>query len=127
MTSGGVDGLQNAGITPKERLERIEAMLTKIDEKLDGKADAALVAAIEVRLRTLENYGPERVAHMYEVMDGRVTKIEQEGSPHARLAEVGIKELNDEVQVVKKWVLMASGGLGVLVFVINVAIAKGWI
>jgi hypothetical protein len=43
-----------AGISPKERLERIEAMLSGIDKKLDGKADVAIVIAMETRLSLLE-------------------------------------------------------------------------
>ena len=53
---GESNGLSNAGISPRERLERIENMLAKIDEKLDYKADLAYVARIESRIGNLEGW-----------------------------------------------------------------------
>lgn len=48
------DSLANAGITPKERLTNIEQLLTRIDGKLDGKANQSDVAAMELRVRAIE-------------------------------------------------------------------------
>lgn len=46
--------LKSIGISPRERLERIEAVLERIDNKLDGKADQSTVVAMEVRLKAVE-------------------------------------------------------------------------
>ena len=51
------DSIQNAGITAKERLERIENTLGRIEEKLDNKADKAEVVALELRVRHMEQHG----------------------------------------------------------------------
>lgn len=60
------DSLANAGISPRQRLERIEALLERIDGRLDGKADAGVVWALEERVRTLEQNGGDRVVEMRE-------------------------------------------------------------
>lgn len=54
MGNNNGEGLQNAGITPKERLERIESMLERIDQKLDGKANESDLISLELRVRTME-------------------------------------------------------------------------
>lgn len=48
------DTLRAIGISPRERLERIELLLERVDSKLDGKADAAALAALEMRVRANE-------------------------------------------------------------------------
>lgn len=58
------DSLSNAGISPRERLERIEQMLERIDGKLDGKANAAEVAGLEARIRELELNGSVHIPEM---------------------------------------------------------------
>lgn len=54
MTEPIDETLRNIGISPRERLERIETMLERIDGKLDSKADASEVVALNVRLSVLE-------------------------------------------------------------------------
>lgn len=48
------DDLVGAGISPKERLERIEALLARIDEKLDGKANLHDLYALQLRMEVIE-------------------------------------------------------------------------
>lgn len=49
--------LMNAGITAKERLERIERMLEGIDIKLDTKASQVDFVMLENRVREIELHG----------------------------------------------------------------------
>ena len=51
------DDLVGAGISPKERLERIETMLERIDNKLDNKADRSDLIILENRVREIELHG----------------------------------------------------------------------
>lgn len=64
------DDLQGAGISPRQRLERIEALLERIDGRLDSKASASDVIALELRVRDLEQSGGERVSEMRERVGG---------------------------------------------------------
>lgn len=50
----GHDDLKGAGISPRERLERIEAMLEKIDGKLDNKTDQVDFLALQARVYAAE-------------------------------------------------------------------------
>ena len=68
MTAADGNG---GGLTAKERLERIETLLDRIDSKLDSKADAALVASIQARLDTIERDGSPRA----RAADSRVSEI----------------------------------------------------
>lgn len=95
-TNSNGDGLTNAGITPKERLERIEAMLERIDAKLDAKANESDVVALELRVREME----------LELSSFDGLKKEHE-------------ELFVELNALRQKVFMASGGLAVLVFFIE--------
>lgn len=47
------NGLSNAGLSPRERLERIEHLLEKIDDKLDTKADAQRLYTLELVVQSL--------------------------------------------------------------------------
>lgn len=90
------EGLQNAGISPKERLERIESMLERIDQKLDSKASETDLISLELRVRNLEL---------------EMSSFEGLRKEHKEFAE-GIESLRQKV-------FMFSGGLAVLMFVIN--------
>lgn len=46
--------LRSIGVSPRERLERIENLLTRMDEKLDNKADASVVTSLITRISALE-------------------------------------------------------------------------
>ncbi len=48
------DGLSGAGITAKERLTNIELILTRMDVKLDGKANQSEVDALKVEVHALQ-------------------------------------------------------------------------
>ncbi len=110
------DGLQGAGITAKERLERIEAMLARMDEKLDAKFDTLqnrislielngskqaqdsekLAEALELRVRTIET----KVFPVTESLEDQLGKLQDE---HKRLSKT-----LDGVRV-RMW--MAVGGI----------------
>jgi len=107
--------LAGAGITAKERLERIEQAVTagfeKLDAKLDTKASAADVAAIEIRVRDIELHGSNRVQALERA--------------NAETAEVAFKRLDDlAAAIARQQVTMArwAGALAVLI-VIGEAIA----
>ena len=67
--SDDTDSFRNAGISPGQRLFRIEALLESMDSKLDGKADLAYVTAIEQRLRLLEVGGDAKTNELRGRMD----------------------------------------------------------
>ena len=99
------DGLQNAGISPRERLERIERMLEKIDDKLDTKADAALVTSLQSRLEI----------------------IERDGTNLARAADRHASDARSEISRVKIKMAFYAGALAAASFTLQVALTKGWI
>lgn len=96
MANGNGEGLSGAGITPKERLERIEAMLERIDAKLDAKANESDVVALEVRVREME----------LELSSFEGLRKEHD-------------EFFKEINALRQKVFMFSGGLAVLVFFIE--------
>jgi hypothetical protein len=106
------DEMAGAGITAKERLERIELMLSRIDGKLDGKADQSDLMALEGRVRQIEQHGgPATSAAMRDVHDLRTEAREQ------------IDSLSQSVTALKNRMAQVAGGLAVVVFGLNIAIA----
>ena len=63
------DSMNGAGITAKERLERIETILGKIDSKLDNKADRADLVSLEQRVRDLELHGTNLAQETKQVVE----------------------------------------------------------
>lgn len=55
------DGMQNAGITAKERLGKIEEKLDNILFKLDNKVDKGEFIELERRVRNIETHGTSQV------------------------------------------------------------------
>ncbi len=90
--------LRSISISPKERLQRIEEMLVKIDEKMDSKFDV-----LELRIRTLEI----NVA------------------PVAEEAKKEIERLNTVVQGIHNKILWASGAIAALVMIAQI-VANVW-
>lgn len=83
------DTLRSAGISPRERLERIENILTRMDEKLDNKADALVVNALIARIAALELAGAlvaqQSSSLASDVRDKLDSKIEKLQGEHAKL------------------------------------------
>ena len=94
MTS---DGLSNAGISPRERLQRIETLLERVDQKLDNKANAADLVALELRVRQLEQHGGERVQEMRN----------------------RVEHLDSAVSIIGKRLAYATGTLSAVVVLVN--------
>lgn len=55
------DGIQNAGISAKERLGKIEEKLDSILGKLDNKADKSDFIELERRVREIELHGTSQI------------------------------------------------------------------
>ncbi len=79
------DDLRSAGISPRERLERIETMLSRIDEKLDTKADAVMVASLSARISAIElaaavvtNQTTTLANDVRDKLDARVSALQKE-------------------------------------------------
>ena len=51
------ESLRSIGISPRERLARIETLLVTIEGKLDNKANQVDFLALEVRVRDIETKG----------------------------------------------------------------------
>lgn len=105
------DDLNGAGITAKERLGRIEEILGDIVGKLDGKADQAVVIALELRVKTLELARAEA-----EAVE-RVTGIERVAN--VAKMETRVDRLESGVDSLGKKVALASGAVSVVVVVVN--------
>lgn len=100
------ESLQGAGITAKERLERIEHVLSAMDSKLDLKFDA-----IEKRVWSLEvNVVPSATQAKADitVFMGRLDK------------------LNDRIDTIRAWQWRAAGMVVTGLFILEVGLAKGW-
>jgi hypothetical protein len=64
-------------LTTKEWLQRIEGSLTRIEDKLDTKAERAELLALESRLRLIESMGTEHSRKAVE--DVRALTIKETG------------------------------------------------
>lgn len=96
------EDLIGAGISPRERLERIEKVLDRIDMKLDGKADAAVVVALEVRLALLER----SVAEHHAAAEERRTRDDR--------VQEAVDELNEGQRAIERRVAYAAGVAAIL-------------
>jgi hypothetical protein len=150
------DELPGASITAKERLERIETMLTKMDEKIDAKFDSMgsrittieiggsrtaieaerEVVALEARVRNIEtNIAPiaTTVLEKAAKLEARVIDLETNVVPVARLAAKTVEDqkralegVQATLEGVKRRMWIAVGALGALSFVGNFGIQLGW-
>jgi hypothetical protein len=100
-----MDDLAGAGITAKERLQNIESVLVRIDQKLDGKADAAVVAALEVRVREIETGNNLTQRRAFE----EVHAIRE-------ASEKQLAEVSNGVSALQKKFAYYAGGVAVAVF-----------
>lgn len=101
--------LRNIGISPRERLERIESLLGRMDEKLDNKADAATVLAMSLRIAALEQTEAARVAAE------KVADTQEEQFHYQMRAEMTL--LEKEHNELKRQIAYYAGGLVVVLFV----------
>lgn len=92
------DTLRSAGISPRERLERIEHVLERIENKMDTR-----FGVLEQRVWSLELASSIPIANKEEIDDVKVI-----------------------LESIKARMWMAVGGLAVLMVVINVGIANRW-
>lgn len=63
-----IDGMQNAGITAKERLGKIEDKIDIVLGKLDNKADRSDFIMLERRVREIELHGTTQIQGAVEQM-----------------------------------------------------------
>jgi hypothetical protein len=125
------DGLRGAGISPRERLERIEAMLERIDSKMDARMDS-----MSARLGLLELNGSKQAQaaeHDLIALTERIRIIEVNVAPRAaQLAtdladhDARLGHIATRLDGVRMRMWMAVGGLMVLMVVLNVGIAEKW-
>ncbi len=117
------DSLANAGITPKERLTNIETILTRIDSKLDGKANQSDVAAMELRVRAIEVAN----ALTFDTKD-RLDKVEADAKVRLDRVEADaqsrIERVEHEVSGLGKKIAYAAGSLAVVVVIVNLVAAR---
>ena len=85
-------------MTTKEWLQRIESGLTRIEDKLDSKADKAALESLEARLRLIESLGTEQ----------------------SRRSEVDVRSLAKDLTAVKVRVYALMGGIAILATILEV-------
>lgn len=93
-----IDSTLPAVMTTKEWLQRIEGGLTRIEDKLDTKADKAALDSLESRLRLIESLGTEQ----------------------SRRSEADIRTLSKDVTNMKVKVYAILGGVAILASVLEV-------
>ena len=103
------DELQGAGITAKERLERIEALLDRMDRKLDSKVDTQEFLALDARVRDIELHGSQ---HVQDLLAGAGKMTES------------VTSLTDGQNAIKVRVAYAAGAAAVAVIVAEIIIGK---
>jgi hypothetical protein len=106
------DDLSHAGISPRERLQRIEDLLTKVDGKLDGKADQADLIALEGRVRAIEYLGAEARAQTIE-RAANVVKQDRR-----------LSDLESNVVSMGRKLAYATGTISVVIVIANLAAAR---
>lgn len=106
------DDLVGAGISPRERLQRIEELLGVIDSKLDSKADATALIALTLRVATLEKEVTEHTAN---------AAYRQERDAEMRNA---VKTLEQGHESLKQRVAYAAGAAAVVVVVAEVLLNR---
>jgi len=116
------DSLRGIGISPRERLERIEALLGVIDSKLDQKADKADVVALDQRVRTLELHGTS-LAQETKLAVERLQGVSEAHLGEMRGAVDALAAGQSHIQVRLSYY---AGGLAVLAVGLSVA-SRIWI
>ena len=85
------DSLRSIGISPRERLARIETLLVTIEQKLDNKASQADFLALEQRVREIETKGTHNI-----------TESLAEARRLARERIADLKELEQDFQLLRE-------------------------
>lgn len=88
------------GLSSGQRFDRVEAALTRIEAKLDTKADRTELAVALARLEAVEQ-GTHPLARLYlrdfEDLQRRVDTLEERGSRNAREAVEEVRVLHEKV------------------------------
>lgn len=103
------DNLRSAGITAKERLARIEDLLVRMDEKLDDKASRSEMAALELRIRSIEVSGSKAANDALD--EARRLAHEREGD--LLMLDKEYKQLRSDHEMLGKRIAWALGALAV--------------
>lgn len=116
------ESLRSIGISPRERLARIEQLLVDIGQKLDNKASREEMLALEVRIWQIEvkgsNAANEALNEARRLARERVEDLEQ--------LEAEVKMLSEQHADLKAKLAYIAGGIAV-VAVAGEAIINRWL
>lgn len=110
MTTEEPDSLRSIGISPRERLERIENLLGSIDAKLDVKADKEDLRLLEGRVREMELHGSSGL----QELRGIVTEAKHLSEKNAAVQNIAMTEVRTLHQATQTKLAYYAGGLAVL-------------
>ncbi len=100
--------MEDASISPGERLSKIEDKLDKIISKLDNKADKGELLALEIRVRDIELHGSNKSRELEIALKLDENKL-----------EVEVAKLNAGQQKISNKIAYFSGGLAVVIIVLE--------
>lgn len=101
--TGPENDLRGIGISPRERLARIEALLEIVDAKLDGKASSESVVALALRVAALESNTAVLEQRNQQVLNWR-DEVRHE-----------IATVKDDISTIGRKLAYATGTLAVVV------------
>lgn len=121
------DDLRGIAISPRERLERIEGVLERIEQKMDMRFDAMeqRVRVLELRVvPTTETVAVEikRLDAQHTALEARLRKVEEVGSNAARHAEAAAARAEDGIGDVRRRLAYYAGALAALSVVVNLVL-----
>lgn len=119
----------NGGITysTKELLQRMDEKLDRITDRIEAKADAAIVVVLQQRIQTMETHGsPALISQIKETNDlkERVSKLEAPNP--SRLIEE-FRDAQGEISGLVSWRNRIVGAMSVMAVVVGTNSIRSWL
>lgn len=103
------ESLRSIGISPRERLARIETLLVAIEGKLDNKADKADIVQLEARIWAIEVHGSHTATEA-----AKAAKLLSEERMHdIKAVEAELMDLREDHHQLKSRIAWLGGALAV--------------
>lgn len=119
----------NGGITysTKELLQRMDEKLDRITDRIEVKADAAIVDVLQQRIQTMEIHGSPALISLvkdYNELKERVTKLEAP-NPERLIKEFRVAQ--EEIGALESWRNRIVGAMSVMAVVVGTNSIRSWL
>lgn len=103
------ESLRSIGISPRERLARIETLLVAIESKLDSKADKSDIVQLEARIWAIEVHG----SHTATEASKAAQALSEERARDIKEVETELAALREDHHQLKSRIAWIGGALAV--------------